>query len=138
MSHLSRFQAVLLTFSLVFGVDGTFKSLAPDRAADMSLFNTIEFWLAPLIFDCFLCLRYNRPAERMGLVQPYQQIARSKAKIPYTPEKDTHIMKSNVKSSGRMNSRLYPYRKKSCLTARYYRLEPSLKRSRKRRIRSRA
>ena len=91
MSHLSRFQDVLLTFSLVFGVDGPFKSLAPDRAADMSLFNTIEFWLAPLIFDCFLCLRYNRPAERMGLVQPYQQLARSKAKIPYTPEKDTYI-----------------------------------------------
>lgn len=80
--------------------------------------------------------------RQIEAAQPHQQTVRPVTKIPYTPEEDAYIMELEAQEL-RWNeiealfAQRFPYRKQSCLRARYYKLKPPLKSRKKRRVKNR-
>jgi hypothetical protein len=82
-------------------------------------------------------------ARHIEPAQPHQETIRPTAKPPYTPEEDAYIMELKAQDLRwdkieTLFAQRFPHRKKSCLAVHYYaKLKPSMKGSRKRRVKSR-
>lgn len=80
-------------------------------------------------------------ARQMTAAQPHQEIARSTATTRYTPEEDEYIKELKAQDLAwnkieALFAQRFPVRKKSCLAARYCKLQSSSKSGRKGRIKS--
>lgn len=138
-------------------------SKSPSAKLPESPLEDLDAESEPIPIQGFLRLRYSGPeviycvefsqadllssvaARQIVPAQPHQQTTRPTAKIPYTPEEDAYIMELKAQKIrwGEIETlfaQKFPHRKKSCLAVHYCKLigpKPSLKRSRKRRVKSR-